>query len=153
MSERKPMLSHEQMLEMAKESHFEPRYYEVGELPFAISIRDHYERLITTGKLRVVEEVDLWHPSVPEEQWRQWLTGNDPEFTMLVTKCCGRNPWTPPWLLSKAFIDSDGVFNRTPSGYVCPGCGNTITRSLTLDESSTKLSDMQDRNAQMGGGV
>lgn len=80
------------------------------------------------GRLKVVEYAELWHPSAPEADWRSWMNGSDSEFTMLVTRCCAKNPWTPPWLMGKAFIDDDGVFNRTRNGYVCPGCGSPIKR-------------------------
>lgn len=80
--------------------------------------RAWYEGQITSGKLRAAEEAELWHPIVPEDEWRHWLSAPDPVFTMLVTKCCGRNPWTPPWLVGK----------ETRNRYVCPGCGNPITR-------------------------
>lgn len=89
-----------------------------GDMDLCDRIRQEYEDLIASGKLRVVKEVELWHPTVPEDEWRQWLTAPDPVFTMLVTKCCGRNPWTPPWLVGK----------ETRNRYVCPGCGNPIKR-------------------------
>lgn len=94
----------------------------------ACDIRDHYERLIDEGKLIVAKEVELWHPTVPEEEWRTWLTGSDAEFSMLVTKCCGKNPWVPPWLSSRGQWDDNGTFRMTKNEFVCPGCGGKIKR-------------------------
>jgi len=93
------------------------------------SVIRFYESLIDSGKLRVVEEVGLWHPSVPEEHWRKWLTGSQAEFSMLVTKCCSRNPWTPPWLMGRPEWDKEADDVTYPHRkYVCPGCGNPIKR-------------------------
>ncbi len=93
--------------------------------------QDFYEDLINTGKLRIVKEVELWHPSVPEETWREWLNGSHADFSMLVTKCCSKNPWTPPWLLGRSVLSDPNKmsgFNYPDRRYVCPGCGNSINR-------------------------
>jgi len=94
----------------------------------AEEVRYRYERLIDEGKLIVAKEVELWHPTVPEEEWKKWLTGSDAEFSMLVTKCCGRNPWVPPWLSRRCQWDDDGTFRMTKNEFVCPGCGGKIKR-------------------------
>ena len=89
--------------------------------------RDFYEDLITRGELRVVKTVEVWHPSVPEDVWREWLNGTAAEFSMLVTKCCSRNPWCPPWGLGKGVWDEEEfVVKYERLMYVCPGCGNPI---------------------------
>lgn len=86
-----------------------------------LEVRNHYERLIDEGKLRVVEEVEVWHPSVPEEAWKKWLTAKDDSFTMLLTKCCGQNP--------RRFQRGSKESYGHPTGiWLCPGCGNPIKR-------------------------
>jgi hypothetical protein len=90
-------------------------------------VRKFYEDLITRGELRAVNTVEVWHPSVPEDVWREWLNGTAAEFSMLVTKCCSRNPWCPPWGLGKGVWDEEEfVVKYERLMYVCPGCGNPI---------------------------
>lgn len=52
--------------------------------------------------------------------------------------------------------DTDIYIVTEKCGYApdfCPGCGAQIVNSLTLDESSSKLSDVQRASEQMGGGA
>ena len=51
-SERKPLLSHDAMVNLCEEGQLYPWQTE------ARKVRDFYEHLIAIGKLRVVEEVD-----------------------------------------------------------------------------------------------
>lgn len=81
--------------------------------------------------LKEVEFAEVHHPSVPEEEWIKWVDGTDSEFSMLVTKCCGKNPWVPPWGVSKAYFDKDWKYHTTKSKWVCPGCGNSIKKKLS----------------------
>ena len=86
-------------------------------------IIERYERLIDSGKLRVVEEVEVWHPSVPEELWRKWLN-EDNGIPMLVTRCCGRNPRRFSPYSEESYGCQRGV-------WLCPGCGNPIRQGPT----------------------
>lgn len=93
----------------------------------SLMVRGAYEDLIDKGVLMAVKEAELHHPTVPEEVWRQWLTGSEAEFSMLVTKCCSRNPWCPPWGLGKGEWDTETLSVIYPrKSYVCPGCGAKI---------------------------
>ena len=136
---REPLLSEfgiiewaqEKALDMAQADDADPNWvsaYSAGLRSGMRGGRDYYERLIDEGKLIVAKEVELWHPTVPEEEWKKWLTGSDAEFSMLVTKCCGRNPWVPPWLSRRCQWDDDGTFRMTKNEFVCPGCGGKIKR-------------------------
>ena len=132
MSKCEPLLSDERLDALCREAGEpvdQPEYCGGPGLYSARRVRDHYESLIDSGKLRVVEEVELWHPSVPEEHWRKWLTGSQAEFFMLVTRCCSRNPWTPPWLMGRPEWDKEANDVTYPHRkYVCLGCGNPIKR-------------------------
>jgi hypothetical protein len=95
----------------------------------AEEVRDVYEIHIAEGRLKWVEFAEVHHPSVPEEDWREWLNGSDSEFSMLVTKCCGKNPWCPPWGQEKMeWNESEKRPTFTKRSWVCPGCGNPIKR-------------------------
>jgi hypothetical protein len=127
MSERTPMLTDSEAQVLSPYTIEDESYYAWNE--GAEAVRDYYEKLIVSGRLRAVEEVELWHPSVPEEEWRKWLVGTEAEFVMLVTKCCARNPWCPPWGYGKERWDEgkrDVIADRKQ--FVCPGCGNPIKR-------------------------
>ena len=124
MNKREPLLSEEMARNIMKNCAYNP-----GTMNPVTETAAFYEDLIDSGKLRVVEEVELWHPSVPEEHWRKWLTGSQAEFFMLVTRCCSRNPWTPPWLMGRPEWDKEANDVTYPHRkYVCPGCGNPIKR-------------------------
>ncbi len=126
---REPMMSdkwidtHELPAELARHDQEEAESCRVG---MRVG-RRFYENLIKSGELLVARTAEVWHPSIPEEEWRKWLTGSEAEFGMLVTKCCSRNPWCPPWGLGKAIWDEKEREMRQPRlMYVCPGCGARI---------------------------
>jgi hypothetical protein len=124
---REPLLSVEKLVDEFCEVH--PLHAQLYAKQTACWVRDFYENLIDKGELRVVKKVELWHPLVPEEAWRKWLTGSDAEFSMLVTKCCSRNPWCPPWGLGKGtWEDKEHEVKWPRILYVCPGCGGEIQK-------------------------
>ena len=129
---REPLLSDEAQYDLcgeAGEPVDQPEYCGGPGLYSARRVRDFYENLIDKGELRVVKKVELWHPSVPEEEWKKWLAGSDADFSMLVTKCCSRNPWCPPWGRGIETWDDNKRELRLPRlSYVCPGCGGEIQK-------------------------
>lgn len=46
-------------------------------------------------KSRVSETTGLYHPTVPEHQWREWL--NEKDCGLLVTQCCRAGHHVPVW--------------------------------------------------------
>lgn len=95
-NERKPLVSDSQCEFVGFDS--------LGPADAAETIRDHYEYLITEGKLRVVEEVEL--------------VGNDYDCMMECSGC--------GWHICWQYIDTD--ITSTSEMLFCPGCGNKIKR-------------------------
>jgi hypothetical protein len=97
----------------------------------AEEVRDVYEIHISEGRLKWVEYSEVHHPSVPEEEWKKWVEGDDIEFSMLITKCCNKNPWIPPWAYKNAELDHINKRIIYPNKcWVCPGCGNQIKKLI-----------------------
>jgi len=93
------------------------------EVRTAEAVRDFYEAKITSGKLKIVNKVEVHHPSVPEEVWMEWYKDpmrlRDDSFGILVTKCCSQNPY---------FNSNrrESYFGVPPLTWACPGCGLTV---------------------------
>lgn len=104
MNKREPLLSDEYLGTLAPDPEWPdgPDWY-----PSSKQVRDYYESLIDSGKLRVVEEVEL----VRVEPGRQF--------------------YHPPWYCGACdyritYYDEDG--QEAPRPAFCPGCGNKIKR-------------------------
>jgi hypothetical protein len=133
-TERAPILSDDEIDAIVREGARHTQLYDGMELErwkggARWALRYVLNAKIISGELRVVKKVELWHPSVPEDVWREWLTGSDAEFSMLVTKCCSKNPWCPPWGHGKGVWDDKDYTVKYPRLlYVCPGCGAEIQK-------------------------
>lgn len=97
--ERAPMLSDDAMVALCESGQLYPWQTE------ARMVRNHYEHLITTGTLRVVEELAANLEPVQNEvtgaHWHEM-------------SCCG-------WATTD-MVDPRGIYVGTPFNY-CPGCG------------------------------
>ena len=97
-NERKPMLSDEEIGSMIPTRHDAARVKPNGmSMQGCRAVRDHYESLITSGKLRVVDEIDY----IPADTWACYCT-------------CARC----------GYACSD-TGDQEPYPF-CPGCGNKI---------------------------
>ena len=109
---------------MSKERQYIPEqvladFYEAP----AKAISNWYEQEIVAGRLKVVKQVEVHHPRVPEEEWRECYSDpmrlKDDSFGMLVTKCCSRNPHFNANRRHK-------YFGIPPLTWGCPECGLTV---------------------------
>jgi hypothetical protein len=106
-NERKPLLSVEKLVDEFCEVH--PYHAQIYAKQTACWVRDFYERLITEGKLRVVEEVE-------------WTTD---QYGRQVCKRCYEHNKT----CKKKDVIPSGIILKTHGANHCPGCGNKIERA------------------------
>jgi hypothetical protein len=104
-NERKPLLSDEAMSGVVTFPGGAKRYEHEMD---GDEVRDFYERLITEGRLRVVEEVDL-------------DAGRGHSFIRGIYRPC---------TVCKTKVYNGDVY--------CPGCGNPIKRSCSFNENFIK---------------
>lgn len=134
---RAPMLSYDDMVrECWDENACGERSYWT-EPWTAEEVGDFYEDLITSGVLRVVKKASIYYDQMSMSV----------RFT-----CCGHG-FDPQQFLGFWNIIGDQGLQLENAPNFCPGCGAQIVKGLTLDESSSKLSDVQRASNQMGGGA